>query len=329
MPEFKPAIVIQTREYVDPTFLYGLSLDVPIFVADASGGKIRVNRLNTQVFSKYDVDQDIPKDNKFLKFTNSSILSYVVAKAAKSGYDPIITIEDNCVIPKSFIEFYAKAFNEGPQHYLETNLPFLNTIGLDNCFPRDFPFELRVAPKWEAKPVSEDRRVIAHMGLWRGILDSAASVKKQPDRVAFRNYSAYSNAILPTSFANFAVRKEAAVLLHPLSVNNSKASDLLAGIVAQQLITRANNLMTVGKPTVKRTHTPEDTDTSVAAIASEFTQWINYAMSGVKKATILEMYVDLAERLDVSNLRSPLAIQILKDIPQDMLEWANYLSSTS
>ena len=330
MPELRPAVVIYTKNYVDPTFLYGLSLDVPVVVVDGSGGKIRVNRLNTTVYSKQDISLILGK-SKFQYIPNSSMIGFAAAQAAKEGYDPIITVEDNCVIPKSFVEFYIKALTEGPQNLIETNQDFLNTIGLDNFFPRDFPFTLRVAPMWEAKPVSsEDRHVIAHMGLWRGILDAAPTNKKLPDRVAYRNYSAYTNGIIPISFANFAVRQEAIACMMPISISNNKASDVLAGIVAQRIISKTKYLVTVGKPTVNRVSMLQDSlETTVASVVPEFVEWVDAANAGVKKDTITNMYGDLAQRLQTIKPKSPLAKSIFASIPQTMLNWVEFLQATS
>lgn len=84
---------------------------------------------------------------------SSSCKQFGLWQAWKLGYDIIIVIDSDCIVPFNFVK----------QHVLNLTMAgslWNNPLArLSNLWPRGYPYYMRLVPKW------------AHMGMWEGEID--------------------------------------------------------------------------------------------------------------------------------------------------------------
>lgn len=199
------------------------------------------------IFDVYDYERQREElgDKLFEMFKqfhkSSSCKNFGTWLAYQRGYDPIIVIDSDCVIPPDFIAKHTEAL-------MKTGDGWANTIQGTNWYPRGFPHHLRKMDSW------------ANMGLWCNSLDLYGQdiVDRLPEMpptdpvqtgVRFAPY-------FPLSGMNVAFRRES--IPHMLFLPNfsyggynmRRHDDIWGGYIFQKFAQQNGKVMSYGDPNV-------------------------------------------------------------------------------
>jgi len=299
---FKVAIVAAV--HIQPTeewigALNSASKTATIIVVDDSNGKVRLPE-NWDVYA-YDRQQEVLGEDMYERFKmfhkSSACKTFGAWLAHQRGFDPIIVIDSDCVIPPDFVAKHMEAL-------LGTGSGWANPIEGSGFYSRGFPYHERNKPVW------------AHMGLWENELDlygtdrvGASYVPKIPpyaNRVS-------NGAMFPLSGMNVSFRNDAMPYMLFLpnfgfeSYRFSRHDDIWGGYIFQKAAQAKGFALSYGQPNVFHDTIvipEEDAAEEVAMIRfeKEFYRMVDHALlhsawhleDGL---TPMDVYDDLAEAI--------------------------------
>lgn len=209
---FKVAIVAPV--HIQPSeqwvrALDALSNQAAIIIVDDSNGKVKLPE-KWDVFNYERQRQELGEDlyAQFEMFHRSSACkTFGIWWAHKQGYDPIIVIDSDCIVPPDFIAKHLEAL-------MRTGNGWSNPLEGTGFYSRGFPYGERNKPVW------------AHMGLWENELDlygtdrvGVGYIPKQPPTTGRISPA----AMFPLSGMNVSFRNDAAPYM--LFLPNFKYTD--------------------------------------------------------------------------------------------------------
>lgn len=245
---FKVAIVAAV--HIQPSEKWVAALNhaaktATIIVVDDSDGKVALPS-NWDVYG-YERQRQEMGDELYAAFEmfhrSSSCKTFGVWLAHKRGFDPIIVIDSDCVIPPDFVALHVEAL-------LAPGDGWENPIAGSGFYSRGFPMHERRKPVW------------AHMGLWENELDlygtdrvgiPYAEIPKMPPYVGQKSAA----GMIPLSGMNVSFRNDAAPYMlflpnfkGPDGEKFSRHDDIWGGYIFQKVARDKGFAVTYGSPNV-------------------------------------------------------------------------------
>lgn len=221
--------------------------DAHVIIVDDSDGKITLPWNIASKGAVYDYAKQKAElgDELYAQFEqfhqSSACKNFGTWLAWKEGYDIIIVIDSDCIIPENFVA----------EHLAALAIPgdgWENPLAESGWYSRGFPYSKRQLPKW------------AHMGLWTGALDlygtDRVTNKDKEEKDPKISYLA-SPATLPLSGMNVSFTRDAVpfMLFLPnfryLRHKFSRHDDIWGGYIFQKIVTQKSGSLSYGKPWVK------------------------------------------------------------------------------
>jgi reversibly glycosylated polypeptide len=237
-----------------------------------------------------------------------------------ADHEFIISLDDDVEPGDGFLEGFAHL---GQTRELDTAtaVPWFNTMdlleGCEGMYPRGFPFPERTgaAPEW----MPTTARVVCHMGLWDGVLDTHAIDKELFSEYRLSRPAAARIAAArigtrrsPTKFPlcsmNFGFTRDVLPLMYQMPMPAvfvdryplGRYEDILAGYAAQSLVALRDEALTAGAPVVR--HLKEGSQTRElraehygALLSPYFFGAIDEVVHDVRPAEYVDMYAQLSE----------------------------------
>ena len=354
------AVVIPSNREVLGPRLAAIPAGVPIYVVEDSDEPVRVSRPGVRVFSKEFQRHFMGRDYDLIPRGTAACRNfgfYYLWRETSCRY--IISLDDDVATRDGFMDGYATL---GEQQTIDTagGAEWLNTIGLFDdappCYARGFPFHARVPSSTEWSLTTA--RVVAHMGLWDGVLDTHA-VDKQlfPDyRVGYHALSLPRRQVrtapaarvsrFPFSSMNFGFVRDALPAMYQIPMRSQfldryalwRYDDIWAGYIVQTLAAKRDEACTLGAPVVAHEKAGdlqrELMGEHCGILMSPYMYAVvDHAAEEVRPSTYLEMYADLMERILISEdawcrqvAVPPAYAAFITDLAKTLVRWANLCS---
>lgn len=240
-------VCIVAAVHIQPTEQWIQALNVAsrtatIIIVDDSDGKVKLPE-NWDVYD-YARQRQVLGDDMYQRFEmfhkSSACKTFGMWLAYTRGFDPIIVIDSDCIIPPDFIAKHIEAllkFGDG----------WDNPLDGSGFYSRGFPYYERNKPVW------------AHMGLWENELDLYGTdrigkpyIPKLPPHVAH----ASRGAMFPLSGMNVSFRN--AAVPYMLFLPNfdfgpehfTRHDDIWGGYIFQRVVRAMGFEVTYGDPNV-------------------------------------------------------------------------------
>lgn len=266
------AVVVPSNRHVLASRLAAIPTEVPIFVVEDGDDPVRVERPNVETFSK-----DFQR--RYMG-SNYDLIPRGTAACRNFGFyylwrersvQRIISIDDDVVPPVDFLQHYAR-LGERLTIEVAATTDWINTIALFEdappCYARGYPFHARLPSSisW----TTTTARIVAHMGLWDGVLDTHA-IDKQLLPEYQREYRGLRlsrpivgatggghNGRFPLSSMNFGFVLDALPAMYQAPMRASfidrytlwRYDDIWAGYLFQTLAALRGDACTFGAPVV-------------------------------------------------------------------------------
>ncbi len=223
-----------------------------VIIVDDSNGKLGELPKDWKIYTYPDQKEfleELYEDfaKMFHKSSACRVFGHIVAYA--SGYDFVIGLDSDCVVPFHFVSTHIGILNRKKAY------GWTNPLGSSGFFSRGFPYSMR---QWQVK---------ANMGMWDNVLDLYGR-DRQPNEPKRVNAPGYNMAIAPLPFSgmNFAITRD--VLFGFLFLPNftfneatqpitdskqwkfSRHDDIWGGYIFQQLLRKLKFGTTFGQPVV-------------------------------------------------------------------------------
>lgn len=308
-----------TREFLEPIGkepnIYVVNdheEDIPI---DTQWGNIRRLRYSDQ----HKVFENEYHRQTFMSRKTAGCRNFGIWQAYKDGADIIINLDDDVIVPESFVLDYETILTSVGRNPwpVVSNRKWANTINSFEWFARGFPYEDRIG---YAHSVSLDLYPsmvsLIHMGLWDNVLDFNGIDKlsldgSQPPQTTGYNDSLYwaPNQYIPICGMNCGARREAAMGLLQIPMGHEfynrypmyRIEDIWGGYLWQSLYP---NTVSFGQP-IGRHLKEGNRDWEIIVenysivLAKEFERAIDESMVGIiDRPNQWERYHDLAWHLD-------------------------------
>lgn len=242
---FKVAIVAPVHIQPSQQWIEALNYankTATIIIVDDSDGKVVLPE-NWDVYG-YARQREVLGDDLYKQFEmfhkSSSCKTFGVWLAHQRGFDPIIVIDSDCVIPPDFVAKHIEAL-------LKYGDGWDNPIKGSGFYSRGFPMHERNKPVW------------AHMGLWENELDlygtdrvGRTDIPKIPPYVDRISNGAY----FPLSGMNVSFRNDAAPYMMFLPNFNfgeqkfTRHDDIWGGFIFETIARAKGFALSYGQPTV-------------------------------------------------------------------------------
>lgn len=242
---FKVAIVAPVHIQPSDAWIGALNYaakTATIIIVDDSDGKVKLPE-NWDVYD-YARQREILGDDMYKKFEmfhkSASCKTFGLWLAYNRGFDPIIVIDSDCVIPPDFVAKHIEAL-------LASGSGWENPLEGTGFYSRGFPFHERNKPVW------------AHMGLWENELDLYGTdrvgkehIPKMPPAVERKS----NGAIMPLSGMNISFRNDAApyMMFLPnftfMQDKFTRHDDIWGGYIFQKIAKAKGFAISYGAPNV-------------------------------------------------------------------------------
>ena len=240
-----PVHIQPSEEWVKALWDESVDAKADVIIVDDSDGKVELPwgaHASVYGYEKQKAEMGEELYAMFEQFhKSSSCKNFGIWLAWRDGYDYIIVIDSDCIVPKHFVA----------EHVAALNIPgdgWENPLAESGWYSRGFPFSKRGLPKW------------AHMGLWTGALDLYGTDRvKNPDKKEDDPKISYlsSPAKIPLSGMNVSFVREAVpymLFLPNFSYNRHKfrrCDDIWGGYIFQKIMEQKGASLSFGKPWVK------------------------------------------------------------------------------
>lgn len=303
---FKVAIVAPV--HVQPTEAWIGALKVAsrtatIIIVDDSDGKVVLPQ-EWDIFG-YERQREELGDELYEQFKmfhkSAACKQFGLWQAYKRGFDPIIVIDSDCVIPPDFVAKHI-------EHLLQYGQGWDNPLEGTGFYSRGFPYSERKKPVW------------AHMGLWENELDLYGTDRIGKDYIPKMppiNERKMPAGIFPLSGMNVSFRNDAVpyMLFLPNFMNGdekfTRHDDIWGGYLFQRIAHAFGFALTYGSPVVYHDTivVPEaDAKEEEAMIKHErdYYRFVDDAMNmclwwGQKKPTPTEVFEEMVDFLKGHN----------------------------
>ncbi len=243
---FKAAIVAPVHIQPSENWIRALQAQAQyatIIIVDDSDGKVTLPE-NWEVYG-YEKQRAELGDDLYAQFEqfhkSSACKNFGTWLAHKRGFDPIIVIDSDCIIPLDFVAKHIENL------FMKPGNGWTNSIEGTGWYARGYPFNLRATEKW------------AHMGLWEHELDLYGfdrfySNTPPPDKPA--STALTTAQFFPLSGMNVSFRRDAIpyMLFLPNYLYNGKVftrhDDIWGGYIFQKFCQTFNKGLSFGEPVV-------------------------------------------------------------------------------
>jgi len=350
------AVVIPSNRAVLAHRLTAIPDSVPVYIVEDGDVLAQCERPNTQTFSKDFQRRYMGSDYDLIPRGTAACRNFGFYYLwRETEYQRILSIDDDVSTRAGFLDAYTCLGEVRPVESVRSG-DWINTIALFDeappCFARGFPFESRI-PLAHSTTVTQ-ARVVAHMGLWDGVLDTHA-VDKQLFPEYQRTYfdltvtrdavdvtASGGRARYPLSSMNFGFVREALPAMYQAPMRSSfldryalwRYDDIWAGYLFQTLASIRGNACTVGAPIVRH----EKAGNLQRELGGEhygillspyFYGVVDHAARDLRPGAYVSMYAALMDRILTSQPewarehRVPRAYStFIADLASTMLRWA-------
>lgn len=236
-----PAHIPLTEEWVEALKREADVASATVFIVDDSDGKLGDLPINWQVFG-YEKQEAFlgnlyPEFAKlFHKGSACRVFGHLVAYA--QGFDFVIGLDSDCVVPKGFVANHT--------HTLNKNFGggWQNPIKGSGFYPRGYPYYMR------------DWKVVCNMGTWNKTLDLNGADRRVDEPTECVATEGIAVAPIPLSGMNFSITREAlAGFLFLPNFDYGKdrfrrIDDIWGGYIFQKITQSLRNSVTYGWPIV-------------------------------------------------------------------------------
>lgn len=243
-------------------FLDALPTDYDLIVIDDSNGKINLpKRDNIQIYDYAAQKKILGKYfDDYTKFHHSAScrnLAHFIAY--KQGYDAVIALDYDCVVPKGFIKNHSEILGKQDLRALKTKSGWINPLENTTWFTRGFPYSQRGTYTGETEVEVKNKRIVLNMGLWENVVDINGIDKvleKAPSKFALKRTHTAALGYIPLCGMNNIFLSEiipAYFFLPNFKIGNwevSRHDDIWGGYILQRLTHKKGDLITYGKPVV-------------------------------------------------------------------------------
>jgi hypothetical protein len=189
-----PAHIPLTKQWVDALRRETELGQADVLIVDDSNGKLGELPKDWMI---YDYDKQkaflgpLYKDfaKLFHKCSACRVFGHLVAY--KEGYDFVIGLDSDCVVPKGFVTAHTTGLNQ------ENSYGWDNPIAGTGFYPRGFPYHMR---NW---------KTVCNMGLWDRTLDLNGADRSPHEPTECTPVNRVAAAPIPLSGMNFALTREA------------------------------------------------------------------------------------------------------------------------
>lgn len=317
-------VVVPSNREVSADRLRAIPGDVEVIVVEDGDAPVRCDRPGSRLldlpFQRRYMGKDIDLVPRETAACRNFGFYYVWRE---TDYKYVITLDDDVVARDGFLESY-RLLGERVELPTAVGCAWLNPIALfedaPSCFARGFPYEERCEAPLQFTTTTA--RVVCHMGLWDGMLDTNAIDKqlfaayrlrhdglrvKEP---AVRVGTDVERVKSPVSSMNVGFIRELLPAMYQMPMHRRFAADyglwryddIWAGYVAQTLIAIRDEAATVGAPIVYHDKNGdlqrELRGEHYGVLMSRFMyDVVAMAADGVRPAPYAQMLADLSERI--------------------------------
>jgi hypothetical protein len=226
-----------------------------VIIVDDSDGKLNVPDMPEFLIMGYSAQRDLLGElyEDFAKLFHKSSACRVFGHiwAYVSGYDIVIGLDSDCIVPFHFVEDNIGTLNT------TRNNGWINPLSGSGLYPRGFPYSMR---NW---------RTVANMGMWENVLDLNGKDRSpnEPKRINAGKWNA--PAPIPFSGMNFALTRDVLFgflflpnfeyVERPAVIDGSsmnfrwqfrRIDDIWGGYIFQKLLHKLHLGVTYGQPIV-------------------------------------------------------------------------------
>jgi hypothetical protein len=243
-------------------FLDALPTEFDLLVIDDSNGKLDLPKRDNIVYYDYAKQKEILGkyyDDYTAFHKSSSCRNIAHMMAYKEGYDIVIALDYDCVVPPNYMQQQTDVYNLKQIPALSSETKWINPLEDTKWFTRGFPYSKRALYKNEPVQMLENRRVVLNMGLWENVVDinGIDKVLERPSTEIYlnRDYTAPLGYI-PLCGMNNSFLSEiipAYFFLPNFKIGDwevSRHDDIWGGYIFQKLAEKKGDLITYGKPVV-------------------------------------------------------------------------------
>jgi hypothetical protein len=350
------ALVIPSVRQINAQYLSHIPESVKILVVDDTDGSIRANRRNMEIYTYGHYREILGDDEVLIPRKTDTCRSFGLYMAWLKGYRYIVTLDDDCLTHKGFLDEHSilgtivslKAVASNPWYNTLDNL-YLKNNGepLGRYYARGYPYCHRLEPPEPATFPTVTGRVACNMGMWLQIPDINGldkingdipqSVGLKEERLAISPGTNFSLSIMNVAFLTEIVP---AFYQLPMNVEVCNArldrfGDIWSGYILKKLADIRGDLITIGKPVV--THTKAGS--TIREIQVEhfgnllencFYPLVDEAIEGISPNDYSEMYHQFAVNFNrsIAKAKLPKGYQaFFIAMSEKMVRWALLFSS--
>jgi hypothetical protein len=307
-------IAITTPIPSNPTkdFLEALPDNYDFIVVDDSNGKISLpKRDNIFIYDYSDQKKILGKYYDEYKAFHKSASCRNIAHflAYKQGYDIVIALDYDCVVPKDFIKEQTEVYDQKEITGYETKTGWINPLENAEWFTRGFPYRVRGVYENGKEKTIKNPHVVLNMGLWKNVVDINAIDKviiRPPKQFKLKRDHTAALGYIPLCGMNNSFLREvipAYFFLPNFKIGNwdvSRHDDIWGGYIFQKLIEKRGDLITYGKPVVfheRESHQPRVLyyEHFMHILEPYFYELVDMAVDPIKKNDYQTMFADFAE----------------------------------
>ncbi len=249
----KPRVAIVAPVHIQPSEEWTISLwnesirsGATVIIVDDSDGKVSLPWSGTGTAYDYSKQRTELGDELYKQFErfhkSAACKNFGTWIAYRDGFDVIIVIDSDCVVPKDFVKEHLEAIEK-------TGNGWTNPLHGSEWYSRGFPYTQRALEKW------------CHMGLWTETLDLYGSDRvKNPDKAetfTFTEPYVRDAQRFPLSGMNVAFKRDAIpfmLFLPNFTYNTHKFTrhdDIWGGYIFQKIVEQKNKALSYGLPIVR------------------------------------------------------------------------------
>lgn len=237
-----PAHIPLTKDWITSLQREAKAGNADVIIVDDSNGKLGELPSEWRVFTYPDQREFLEELYEefatiFHKSSACRVFGHIVAYA--QGYDFIIGLDSDCVVPFNFVDDHLKTLNT------KVNGGWINPLSGSGLYPRGFPYSMR---NW---------RTIANMGMWENVLD-LNGLDRKPNELKRITITKHFNAPAPIPFSgmNFSLTRDATfgfLFLPNFKIGDDdhrRIDDIWGGYIFQRIMRKIKAGVTYGPPVV-------------------------------------------------------------------------------
>lgn len=344
-------VVIPSIREINLDYLRHIPESIKILVVDDTNGTIKPNRKNMEIYTYADYKKILGYDEQLIPRKTDTCRSFGFYVAWLQGYRYIVTLDDDCMTHKGFLDEHAvvgksltlKAVISNPWYNTIDNL-FLKNSGEPpgRYYARGYPYCYRLEPAEPPIFCTVTGRVVCNMGMWLKVPDIngldkidgdiPVSVGLKEKRLTVSPGTNFSLCIMNVAFLTEIVP---AFYQFPMNVEVcngriDRFGDIWSGYILKKLTDMRGEHITLGNPSV--THTKAGN--TVREIKLEhfgnllenyFYRLIDEAVQDVSPGDYGEMYFQLASNfvLGIKKANLPKGYQTFFSVMSErMVRWS-------